>query len=509
MLKKILSLFNKNRSKETKSNLNNNEDNSKNIHRKKKGLVEKTQEEQQKKDSRKKTYDKPQKKEHEKKWLPKDFPVEKQEGRIRFYDFNLSNATLHAIADLGFKYCTPIQAGILKTTLEGRDAIGRAQTGTGKTAAFLITAISKLVKRDTKIKRYKGTPRVLILAPTRELVQQIEKDALDLAKYHPIKIVSVYGGIDYKKQMAQLKNNYIDIIIATPGRLIDFMNRKIIRLNQVKILVLDEADRMLDMGFMPDVRKIEKATPRKDKRQTLFFSATFPDSIKHIASSWTNNPAVVEIEPENVAADTVKQINYIVEADDKFKLLFNVLRQENASRILVFCNRKDTAKDLYDRLSMYKISVTLLSGDIDQRKRMNRLRNFKEGKFKVLVATDVAGRGIHIDDVSHVINYNLPDDPEDYVHRIGRTGRAGANGISISFASEDDSFNIPAIEEFLKKKLELTYPEDELLKELPEPVITLKEIREKNKSSVPKNKYKHKRKSGYNKRRDNKNYKKR
>jgi ATP-dependent RNA helicase RhlB len=198
-----------------------------------------------------------------------------------------------------------------------------------------------------------------------------------------------------------------------------------------------------------------------------------------------------------------------VEADDKFKLLFNVLRQENASRILVFCNRKDTAKDLYDRLSMYKISVTLLSGDIDQRKRMNRLRNFKEGKFKVLVATDVAGRGIHIDDVSHVINYNLPDDPEDYVHRIGRTGRAGANGISISFASEDDSFNIPAIEEFLKKKLELTYPEDELLKELPEPVITLKEIREKNKSSVPKNKYKHKRKSGYNKRRDNKNYKKR
>ncbi len=427
--------------------------------------------------------------EPEKKWLPKDFPVVKEAGKSRFYDFKLSNGILHAIADLGFKYCTPIQAGILKSTLDGKDAIGRAQTGTGKTAAFLITAISKLVKREGDKKRFKANPRVLILAPTRELVQQIEKDALELVKYQPIKVVGVYGGMDYKKQIYKIKGQYVDIMVATPGRLIDFMNQKIVHLNNVEILVLDEADRMLDMGFILDMKKIERATPQKEKRQTLFFSATFPDNIKRIASNWTNDAVTVEIEPETVAADTVTQINYIVEADDKFKLLFNLLEKEDATKILLFCNRKDTSKDLFEKMQQYEISSTLLSGDIDQRKRMNRLENFKQGKFKVLVATDVAGRGIHIEAVSHVINYNLPVDPEDYVHRIGRTGRAGAEGTSISFACEDDSFNIPNIEEFMKRKLELTYPDDEFFKELPKPKKTLKEVRESNKPPAPKKKY--------------------
>ncbi len=424
-----------------------------------------------------------------KKWSPKDFPVPKEEGRVRFYDFKLSNGILHAIADLGFKYCTPIQAGILKHTLEGKDAIGRAQTGTGKTAAFLITAIAKLVKRENKQKKLRANPRVLILAPTRELVLQIEKDALELVKYQPIKVVSVYGGMDYKKQQFNIKGKYIDIMVATPGRLIDFMKQKIVHLDSVELLVLDEADRMLDMGFIPDVKKIERATPMKDKRQTLFFSATFPDSVKRFAFNWTNDAVSVEIEPENIAADTVTQINYIVEADDKFKLFFNLLKKETSTKVLLFCNRKDTAKDLYEKMQQYEISATLLSGDIDQRKRMNRLENFKKGKVKVLVATDVAGRGIHIDSVSHVINYNLPVDPEDYVHRIGRTGRAGAAGISISFACEDDSFNIPNIEEFLNRKLELIYPEDNLLVELPPPIKTIKEIQQKNEPQAGSKKY--------------------
>ena len=429
------------------------------------------------------------------KWTPKDFPVEKEEGKTRFYDFKLSNGVLHAIADLGFKYCTPIQAGILKSTLDGKDAIGRAQTGTGKTAAFLITAIAKLIKRGGNQKHFKANPRVLILAPTRELVQQIEKDALGLVKYQPIKVVAVYGGMDYKKQIYKIKGNYIDIMVATPGRLIDFMNQKIVHLNNVELFILDEADRMLDMGFIMDIKKIERATPQKDKRQTLFFSATFPDSIKRFAANWTNDAVTVEIEPESIAADTVTQINYIVEADDKFKLLFNIIEKENATKILLFCNRKDTAKDIYEKMQQYEISSTLLSGDIDQRKRMNRLENFKKGKFKVLVATDVAGRGIHIEGVSHVINYNLPVDPEDYVHRIGRTGRAGAEGISISFACEDDSYNIPNIEEFMKRKLELIYPDDELVKELPTPTKTLREIKALNKPPAPKKKYDNKRRN--------------
>jgi len=480
MLKKILSLFrNKVVTKApTISKLNDNNESKK----------VKTKDNKKKKPIPKlgpKKVDLESKVEIEKKWMQKDFPVEIEEGRVRFYDFKLSNGVLHAIADLGFKYCTPIQAGVLKNTLNGKDAIGKAQTGTGKTAAFLITAIAKLVKRVAHTKRTKASPKVLILAPTRELVQQIEKDALDLIKYQPIKIVSVFGGMDYKKQQFKIKGNFIDIMVATPGRLLDFMQQKLVHLDKVELFVLDEADRMLDMGFILDVKKIERAIPNKENRQTLFFSATFPDAIKRFANSWTNNPVTIEIETENVAADTVMQINYIIEASQKFKLLFNILKQKDSSRVLIFCNRKDTAKDLFDRLEQYEISSTLLSGDIDQRKRMNRLEAFKEGKFKVLVATDVAGRGIHIDNVSHVINYNLPVDPEDYVHRIGRTGRAGLAGTSISFACDDDSFNIPNIEEYLKGKLTLVYPEDSLFEALP-PVLHEKKIIDKNSSDLAK-----------------------
>ncbi|NOX65144.1 MAG: DEAD/DEAH box helicase [Chlorobi bacterium] len=417
---------------------------------------------------------------NKKHWTSKDFPVEKEEGKVLFYDLHLSNGILHAIADLNYKYCTPIQSGILKHTLEGRDAIGRAQTGTGKTAAFLLTAISRLIRRNPNLKRSKGSPRVLVMAPTRELVLQIEKDAVQLAKYQNLRIVSIYGGMDYKKQINQVRGKFVDIMIATPGRLLDFMKQKLIRLDKVEILILDEADRMLDMGFMPDIRKIERSTPRKENRQTLFFSATFPDSIKRIAEQWTENAVVVEIESEQLEADTITQINYIVSADEKFKLLYNLMEQKNFSKVLLFCNRKDIAKDLHDKLNRRGVSTTLLTGDIDQKKRLRRLENFKKGDIRVLVATDVAGRGIHIENVSHVINYNLSEDPEDYVHRIGRTGRAGLSGTSISFACEDDSFQIPKIEELLKHKLELIYPEDELLKELPPAPEKPKEERKNN-----------------------------
>ncbi|MEN8191927.1 MAG: DEAD/DEAH box helicase [Bacteroidota bacterium] len=427
----------------------------------------------------------------ETRWSPKDYIVEEQEGKVRFYDLHLSNGILHAIADLNFQYCTPIQAGILPHTLKNKDAIGRAQTGTGKTAAFGITAITRIIKSNPNIKRSKGSPRVLIIAPTRELVLQIEKDTLQLSKYHNLRIVSVFGGMDYKKQINQVKGKYIDIMIATPGRLLDFMKQKLIRLNKVELFVLDEADRMLDMGFLPDIRKIERSTPRKENRQTLLFSATIPDSIKRITQQWTKDAEVVEIEPEKLEADNISQINYIVSSDEKFRLLFNLIKQKGATKILLFCNRKDTAKDLQRKLSDRSVSSTLLSGNIDQKKRLNRLEKFKNGFVQVLVATDVAGRGIHIENVTHVINYNLPEDAEDYVHRIGRTGRAGAVGTSISFACEDDSFQIPKIEEYIGHKMELIYPDSDLLKELP--AITFKPKKEqeqvKKKGSGKKKRY--------------------
>jgi len=401
------------------------------------------------------------------KWTPNDFPVTKVEGKYRFYDFKLSNSILHAVADLNFKYCTPIQAEIFKHSLFGKDAIGRAQTGTGKTAAFLIIIILKLIKNQPLYKRSNGNPRVLILAPTRELVIQIKNDAIDLAKYAKIKIVSIYGGMDYKKQINRVKGSNIDILVATPGRLIDFIGKKLIHLNKVEVLVIDEADRMLDMGFIPDIRKIVRNTPHKEKRQTLFFSATFSEDVKRLTQSWTVNAKIIEIEPEQLETETVTQLNYIVSNDDKFKLLYNLLQQKEFKKVLIFSNRKDTARKIQHKLSNYNISNTLLSGDIDQKKRLNRLENFKKGKVRVLVATDVAGRGIHIEGISHVINYNLSEDAEDYVHRIGRTGRAGSTGVSISFACEDDSFQIPNIEKYLGHKLELIYPEEQMLNPLP------------------------------------------
>jgi ATP-dependent RNA helicase RhlB len=466
MLKKIIGLL-------KKRNLPKKTDDKKQIE-KKQNTVKSKSVPQEKKTDNKKSHPNREKIEQTKprpkakpKWSAKDFPVPQVEGEKRFYDFPLPNSLQHAIADLGFKYCTPIQAQILEHTLKGRDAIGKAQTGTGKTAAFLITSIVKIIRRSKEKKRIKGAPHTLIMAPTRELVLQIERDAIGLSKYNNLNIVAVYGGVDYTKQLNKIKGKYIDIMIATPGRLVDYMQKKIVHLEHVEIFVLDEADRMLDMGFMPDIRKIERKTPRKEERQTLFFSATFPDNIRYIADNWTVDPVIVEIDQEHKEAKEINQITYIVSDDEKFKLLYNMLKKNEFSKVIVFCNRKDISRKVYDKLKRYGFSTTLLTGDIDQKRRTNRLENFKTGKVKILVATDVAGRGIHIESISHVINFNLPDDPEDYVHRIGRTGRAGELGTSVSFASEGDSFQIPAIEKYLEHKLELSYPEDDLFEEIP------------------------------------------
>ena len=402
-------------------------------------------------------------------WQPASFVVPSQDGKTRFHDLELPDSLMHAIADMGFQYCTPIQAEILPSTLQGKDATGRAQTGTGKTAAFIITVITHMMRKPSSAKRPNGTPRVLVLAPTRELVLQIGEEARALAKYTPFTVINVFGGMDYEKQRKMLGRQKADIVVATPGRLLDFKRRKDIDLSQVEVMIIDEADRMLDMGFIPDVRKIIYSTPHKSKRQTLLFSATLTPEVTRLSEQWTKSPVTVEIEPEHVAVETVDQIVYIVTKDEKHALLYNIITNKNLERVIVFCNRKDETRRLADLLSRYQINCAILSGDVRQHTRIRTLDDFKAGKIRVLVATDVAGRGIHIEGMDHVINYTLPRDPEDYVHRIGRTGRAGAAGTSISFADEEDSFSIPAIEKLIGNELPCIYPDEEWLAPLPPP----------------------------------------
>lgn len=382
---------------------------------------------------------------------------------FRFDEFDLPEPLMRAISDLGFTRCTPIQGDILPAALLGKDASGRAQTGTGKTAAFLIAVISRLWNRPLDENRKKGTPRVLILAPTRELVMQISDEAQQLAKYCDLKILSIFGGMDYVKQQTQLRREVIDIVVATPGRLLDFQRRGDLSLRKVETVIIDEADRMLDMGFIPDVRKIIHSTPPKDKRQTLLFSATLTSEVMRLCAQWTKDPVTVEIEPEQVAVDTVDQVVYIVTMEEKFGLLYNMIEKQGLEQVLIFCNRKDEVRRLTETFSRYGINCEMISGDVDQKKRMSRLAAFKTGKIRVLVATDVAGRGIHIEGMNHVVNFTLPHDPEDYVHRIGRTGRAGTLGTAVSFADEGEAFYIPAIEEYLGRKLSCIEPPEEWL----------------------------------------------
>ena len=396
-------------------------------------------------------------------WNISDFEVPVVEGKKRFHDFDLPSDLMQGIYDLGFKYCTPIQAEVLSCTLEGGDAVGKAQTGTGKTAAFLITAVKLLLETPPPQQRYLGEPRVVIIAPTRELALQIGEDAKALISNTSLRTVLLIGGMDYEKQQQQLASDWVDIIIATPGRLLDFFSSRTVFLDMTEILILDEADRMLDMGFIPQIRRIVSATPKPGDRQTLLFSATFNDDVLRLSEQWTWNPVRVEIEPDSVVTDAVDQKIYMVSRKDKYGILRNLVQRQDLKKVIVFANRRYETRDLAEKLVRDGIKAGSISGDVPQKKRLSTLDAFKSGKIHVLVATDVAGRGIHVDGISHVINYNLPENAEDYVHRVGRTGRAGNMGISISFACEDDSFLIDDLETKLGEKLELTYPPEELL----------------------------------------------
>lgn len=400
---------------------------------------------------------------HSGQWTVDDFAVEPVEGKSRFHDFDLPVELMHAVADLGFEYCSPIQGQILPHTLQGLDAIGKAQTGTGKTAAFLMTVITHMLEHPVAEERYLGEPRAVVLAPTRELAMQIAEDAELLTKHCDLNVALLIGGMDYDRQLKTLHNKVVDILVATPGRLTDFIERNEVQLHLVETMVIDEADRMLDMGFIPQVRRIVRQTPPRTHRQTLMFSATFTPAILELIERWTDKPVTVEIEPERVATDSVEQHIYLVGEDKKFRVLANILKTDEVESAIVFANRRDQVRRLHEQLGKRGIDCGILSGEVAQQKRTRTLQRFKDGDTKIIVATDVAGRGIHVDGISHVINFNLPEDPEDYVHRIGRTGRAGAKGTSISLACENDSFMLLDIEELLGYKLNYEQAPAELL----------------------------------------------
>lgn len=395
-----------------------------------------------------------------------------------FTELELPEELLKAIADLQFTSCTPVQKEVLPHSIDGSDIIAQAQTGTGKTAAFLISMITYHLENVEITPRKPGTPFALIIAPTRELVMQITSDAEGLSAYTDITTVSIVGGMDYEKQKKRMQSS-VDIVVATPGRLLDFCRSNIIDLSHVESLVIDEADRMLSMGFIPDVKSIVSRTPKKDRRQTQLFSATFSEDIRRLSVSWTLDPVNIDIEPEQVAVDSVTQLVYLTTEADKFKVLYNLLKIQDVQRAIIFVNRRDQTRDLEEMLYRHGITTGLLTGEVPQKKRIKTLDQFKRGEIEILVATDVAGRGIHVDDISHVINYNLPEDPEDYIHRIGRTGRAGALGTSISLVCESDVFMLPAIETLLGDPIVSLQPEDQYLEELPDPV------RKKRVSSAP------------------------
>ena len=383
-----------------------------------------------------------------------------------FARLHLPDALAKAIIELGFSAGTPVQNQVLPYSLDGRDIIAQAQTGTGKTAAFLISIIAYDLENPELEVRPPGTPYALIIAPTRELVMQITSDAQQLAQYTDLRIRSIIGGIDYEKQQQEMARG-IDIIVATPGRLLDFARSRKVHLSQVEVLIIDEADRMLSMGFIPDVKSIVSRMPKKHRRQTQLFGATYREDIKRLAASWTIDPVRIAIEPEKVAVSSVTQKVYLTSEAEKYGVLYNLIRYYELERVIIFVNRRDEAHHLESMLRRHHFRTGLLAGDIPQQKRIRTLARFKAGDIGLLVATDVAGRGLHIDDISHIVNYKLPEDPEDYVHRIGRTGRAGALGISISLVCENDAFMLPNIETLLGESLQCEHPPMEMMAPVP------------------------------------------
>jgi ATP-dependent RNA helicase RhlB len=376
---------------------------------------------------------------------------------MQFAELPLPESVRKGIAEAGFTECTPIQALTLPITLAGRDIAGQGQTGTGKTAAFLITLFNRLLENATDSPH----PRALILAPTRELVVQIENDARLLGMHCGFSIQAVFGGVDYQKQREGLRQG-VDVIIATPGRLIDYLKQKVFSLQAVEMLVIDEADRMFDLGFIADLRYIMRHLPPFEKRQNLMFSATLNARVMELAYEFMQSPEQVVVEGERITADAIEQVLYHVGRQEKFPLLLGLLRRDNMKRTIIFTNTKREAEHLYARLAANDFACRLISGDVPQEKRLRIMHQFKEGSLPILIATDVASRGLHIEGVSHVINYDLPEDREDYVHRIGRTARAGARGKAISFADEVGALNLEDIEDYIGDKIPVQWAEDDL-----------------------------------------------
>ncbi|MFB3816063.1 MAG: DEAD/DEAH box helicase [Candidatus Methylomirabilales bacterium] len=367
---------------------------------------------------------------------------------MEFTALDLPEPVMQGIQAAGFTTCTPIQEEVLPIALKGRDVAGQAQTGTGKTAAFLIAIFTRLLREPDRRTAGQSAPRALVIAPTRELAVQIHADAQLLGEFTGLNMQVVFGGVDYLKQRRILGEG-VDVLIGTPGRLIDYFKQGVYELTAVEVLVIDEADRMFDMGFIKDIRYLVRHLPPPDKRQSCLFSATLQQRVLELAYESMNLPAMVAVAPEQVTAEGIDEALYHVSKEEKLSLLLGLLEREKGKRILIFANMKHEAERLAERLVRQGYHARAITGDVDQRKRLKIMQDFKEGGLHILVATDVASRGLHIEGVTHVVNYDLPQDAEDYVHRVGRTARAGASGKAISLADEEYVLSLEAIEKYI------------------------------------------------------------
>ena len=388
-------------------------------------------------------------------------------SELRFDELALQDSVRAGIRDAGFEFCTPIQASTLPIALEPRDVAGQAQTGTGKTAAFLVATFEKLLA-STPDPEKKKQPRAFMLAPTRELAMQIAKDAELLGKHTGFKIGLAYGGTDYEKQRRTIEDG-IDILIGTPGRIIDYFKQGVFALNQVEVAVLDEADRMFDLGFIKDIRYLLRRLPDPGKRLNMLFSATLSQRVMELAFEHMNEPELIRIEPDKMTADRVRQAIFFPSNEDKLPLLVGLIREMGTGRIMVFVNMKRDAERVEATLEANGVHAKAISGDVPQKKRQRLLLDFQSGELQVLIGTDVASRGLHVPDVQYVINYDLPQDAEDYVHRIGRTARAGAAGDAISFGCESYAMSLPDIEDFIGHKIPVANYDPALMPELIKP----------------------------------------
>ena len=388
---------------------------------------------------------------------------------VTFSSFELQPTLLAGLEGAGFTRCTPIQALTLPVALPGGDVAGQAQTGTGKTLAFLVAVVNRLLTRPALADRKAEDPRALILAPTRELAIQIHKDAMKFASDLGLRFALVYGGVDYDKQRELLQQG-VDVIIATPGRLIDYVKQhKVVSLHACEICVLDEADRMFDLGFIKDIRFLLRRMPERTTRQTLLFSATLSHRVLELAYEHMNEPQKLVVETEHVTADRVRQRIYFPADEEKLPLLLGLLSRSEGARTMVFVNTKVFVERVARALERAGYRVGVLSGDVPQKKRESLLNRFQKGQLEILVATDVAARGLHIDGIKYVYNYDLPFDAEDYVHRIGRTARLGEEGDAISFACERYAMSLPDIEAYIEQKIPVEAVTSELLTALPRP----------------------------------------